>query len=292
VRRPALALGLALLAAAACSAFGSEPAGQPDASDASPDSTAAAGGDGSALDADGAGADTYAALIASHRPLAYWRMGTRSGPIVRDETGRGNDLVLVASPKLGLPGTIVGDPDTALGFEQGAYAVATDAGALSFASEDGGVVEYSLEAWVRPAKSIDGLCSNNCFYQYLISNWDGAEGYYVFFSFYDAPPGASFFHSHEGRSAAAYASAPAPDAWSHVVAVRAQRQLMMYVNGVPGSGDTSDLPLAQRSIELRIAVRSNGNSSYFVGAVDEVAIYDRALTVREVEEHYAKGAGR
>jgi len=74
------------------------------------------------------------------------------------------------------------------------------------------------------------------------------------------------------------------ETWIHIVAVRNgddAQNVELYVNGVltPANADTGDSWSAGDS-EARIGNRNNGNSGWgnFGGCIDEVAIFDYALT--------------
>jgi len=70
---------------------------------------------GSTLDAgDAAATSKYAAAVLADQPLAYWRMGAPVAGVIRDETGRGNDLRAMGSStgySLINGGALKNDPD-------------------------------------------------------------------------------------------------------------------------------------------------------------------------------------
>ena len=51
-----------------------------------------------------------------------------------------------------------------------------------------------------------------------------------------------------------------------------------------------DIVPARGNAPLRFGTRDGG--SFLAGALDEVAIYPRVLTAREINEHYRAGSGR
>jgi PGF-pre-PGF domain-containing protein len=78
--------------------------------------------------------------------------------------------------------------------------------------------------------------------------------------------------------------------WHQIVGVRnkSENKLYLYLDGgliaedVDSSGDiTSTIP-------LYIGIYGNLKSNNFIGAIDEIAIYNRALTAEEIQEHYNK----
>lgn len=80
------------------------------------------------------------------------------------------------------------------------------------------------------------------------------------------------------------------DVWHHVVWVDRNGAAQLYIDGVPDNTDftytRSALTVNQTSIG---AILRAGASSWFAGAMDEVAVWNRALTFSEVQE--VKGSG-
>jgi len=78
--------------------------------------------------------------------------------------------------------------------------------------------------------------------------------------------------------------------WYHVVAAYDGDKVELYVNS-ESEGESSSLTLAPSQSALGIGTHgiyyTGGN--LFGGLIDEVAIYNRALTPTEIEEHYNRG---
>jgi hypothetical protein len=81
-----------------------------------------------------------------------------------------------------------------------------------------------------------------------------------------------------------------PGQWSHVVAVRTNRELAMYLNGKcvnrieHNQSRQEVVPLA-----LQIGCHTGAapwDHRFFHGELDEIAIYDRGLTDDEVADHF------
>jgi hypothetical protein len=85
------------------------------------------------------------------------------------------------------------------------------------------------------------------------------------------------------------------DVWHHVVAVRdadagAAGQNLLYVDGVldiPAVDAAYDAGFGSISAVLNIGYLAGGFR--FGGLLDEVALYDRALTAAEIQDHYDDG---
>jgi len=190
--------------------------------------------------------------------LALWHMGEGSGSIIHDASGNGFD------------GTIYG-------------ATWTDGicgGALEFDGMDDYVgcgsipvgapayESFTLEAWINTT-STSGVIIQR---QYA--------GHWFHLSLTD---GKLFFLSHPSYDSHIYTvqgtTMLADGKWHHVVGLRdvATRELKIYVDGSfensVGSGFT---PFYLGDISI-------GN--YFTGTIDHVAIYNRALTASEIQQH-------
>jgi hypothetical protein len=66
--------------------------------------------------------------------------------------------------------------------------------------------------------------------------------------------------------------------------------LRMFVNSHLETTNDGKRPLADFDGELDIGAFSNG-SNPFSGLIDEVAIYDKALPLSRIQQHFAKGVG-
>ena len=97
-----------------------------------------------------------------------------------------------------------------------------------------------------------------------------------------------FYTEHENEANTVFVTDEdyADDQWHHVVAVRDGDKGKVYVDGVfvkedaamPGDigGDKTNWYLAQ----------DGNNNGYLIGAMDEVRIYNRALTAGEVQQNF------
>lgn len=78
-----------------------------------------------------------------------------------------------------------------------------------------------------------------------------------------------------------------PNEWQHVAVVFAATNIYFYKNGVQYSFGSPPTP-RNSSAKLQIG-RSPGYGEYFQGRIDEVAVYNRALTPAEVQAAYSAG---
>jgi hypothetical protein len=86
-----------------------------------------------------------------------------------------------------------------------------------------------------------------------------------------------------------------PKQWHYVVATKAAAQMSLYLDGKLVGADTDPrrISIDPRLVLGRLHAETDlPISRPFVGQLDEVAVYDRALIAKEVENHYALGSAR
>jgi len=96
-----------------------------------------------------------------------------------------------------------------------------------------------------------------------------------------------------GSSSTVYGPYVTNNAWNHVVYVYDGSEEVIYANGVKGTPSTKTGLIDTGTTYLQIG-RGHGEGPhyFFNGTIDEVAIYDRALTEEEIQDHYNEGAGK
>jgi len=81
--------------------------------------------------------------------------------------------------------------------------------------------------------------------------------------------------------------------WYHVVGIYNGTDLLIYVNGIlEGSNNIGPVIASTGPASLRIGNNlqsDHGGKGVFDGLIDEVAIYDRALSAEEIQQHYQNG---
>lgn len=235
------------------------------------------------------GGQSYENSVLSDQPVAYWRLGETSGNTANDSSGNGHNGTYIGSPALGQGGSLSGDSDAAAAFNgSSSYVNVGSVSALQFANNE----PFSIEFWTKPDASKSQLVS---IVTYAISA--NSYGYYCSFDTtgtvvtdgvfcdYWSGPGGNF---HRISSPNGIVS---KGAWHHIVYTSdgsntlAGRHIyvdgfdstaMRYANGTPGSIDYS-------GAQFQIA---NRTSSYYAGSMDEVAVYNKALTPTQVGNHY------
>jgi hypothetical protein len=88
-----------------------------------------------------------------------------------------------------------------------------------------------------------------------------------------------------GAVATARVSTTDTTGYHHVVAMKSGATVRLYIDGVDQTGTVTNRTIANTSTALNIGRYTSG-SEYFPGLIDEVAIYDVALSAAQVQQHF------
>ena len=230
----------------------------------------------------GSAARGYAAQVLVDAPVAYWRFDEVSGTTARDSSGHGNDATYQGGVQLGVPGAIAGDADTAASFD-GVTGFVTAGNLFEFPAQ----APFSIEAWVstQPASTYAGVASRND-----AVGGPPSEGYILFVA---PTSGHMGFQRLDGASvstavSSAGVSAAAP---THVVGTFDGLELVVYADGEAQGTQTASFAIAGAVSAFVVGAEAGGSGNYFAGTLDEVAVYDHALTADRVRAHYLEGRG-
>ena len=220
----------------------------------------------------------YASVVLADAPAGYWRLGESSGTGAADSSGNGNDGAYVGSPGLGAPGLVAG-ADTAVDFDAIDDRVTVDdSPSLS------PTAAITVEAWVHP----DGLPTTNGSIRYIAIK---SQAYmlrmervsdqvrFAFFVYGDGSYGP-FVHSGALTIAAGTTY--------HVVGTYDGSQLRLYINGAEQASTPRTVTINDSLHPLFLG--SWGANHLWDGRLDEIAIYNRALSPTEVSEHQQAGS--
>jgi hypothetical protein len=218
-----------------------------------------------------ASATTYTARFEAVPPtgppglVAEYGFDEASGTAVRDSSGRGNDGSATATTR-----TPSGRFGGALSFNgTSSRVVVPDAASLDLTSG------MTLSAWVNPTTSSG--------WRTAVLKEDPARSYLVY-GLYSAEPGAGpgGYVRISGRTTSATGPSALPtDTWSHLTTTYDGATVRTYVNGALVASRAATGAMANSTGPLTIG----GNAiwgEWFAGRIDEVRVYDRALTAAEV----------
>jgi hypothetical protein len=223
------------------------------------------------------GPGSYEQEVRADAPLLYVRFGDRSATVAKDEIGAYQATYPAQGAILGQPGAIVADADSAVAL--GGTSVVTMPPGLDFAEAR----PFSLEVWVKPT-----LYDDQSGYGMVVDHqsYEPRAGYTLRVSRLDVAferwSGGSTFGSNatENRAVSLHV-------WHHVVATFDGANLRLFVDGkqTAFNGVPNDMPPMTASWTVG-GPNCDCTTNYFVGALDELAIYDRALDPARVRAHF------
>ena len=211
----------------------------------------------------------YSGVVSSTPGLvAYWRLGESSGTVACDSTGHDNGTYL-GGAALGTPGAIVGDPDTAVSLNGSSSQVSVPATNLLNVGDS-----FSIEGWVKRADSATG--SN----QVIVSKQEGS-----WVLMFNESGRLTLRRSTVADVATAAVVTTDTSSWHY--GMTKAGSLHLYLDGADVTGSVSNQTIADNNQPLVIG-QSTG-TAYLNGSVDEVALYNTALSPARVAEHYSAG---
>ena len=221
----------------------------------------------------------YADVVQADAPLAYWRLGEKSGTTAADAMGRYAGSY-AGGVTLGVEGALVNDPNTAAKFNgvDGYVSVPNvndaNAGRLATARS------YAIEGWVIPPDkpgNYSGFTgvrngSNADFYLLQLMNTNTLE---------------CRFRNSAG-TAFTLTAAVSPNVWHHVALTYDGSTLTCYVDGEPAASVAASGELADTAIPFSIG-RVTYDWTFARATIDDVALYAKSLTSAQVRAHHRAG---
>jgi hypothetical protein len=218
-------------------------------------------------DANDASADRDAATV-DPSLVGEWLLDETSGQIARDTSGHGHDGVLTDATW-----TTMGHAGGAL--ELGPTGVVTIGPSSDF---DRAIdASFTIAAWGRPSGALSHsfLCSVSYGAQDTTFGLEAKDDSHInYFS-------GEFADSGTGPPHVAVSPAPlAVGKWSHIaVVVDKGTNVRMYFDGVPVGSGSAD---ATKRTATQVLLGANNYGSHFVGAIDNIRFYRRALSDADV----------
>jgi hypothetical protein len=206
--------------------------------------------------------------------------GTTGAGSVIDRSGNGNNgtptngtVVFGNAGKLGGSATFDG---------AGEYISVPDSSTIDFAGA------ITMAAWVYPNNFNNYqciICSDSTSYSrnYAMMLTNGNPNS-VFVSFQNSA-------SNGINNAVGISTAVTANAWNHIVVTSVGTSLTVYLNGFP-VGTWNNPGFAGISAGSTLHIGSEGGGNNFNGSLDEVGVWNRALSATEVQQLYQRGASR
>jgi signal peptidase len=215
----------------------------------------------------------YPAMITS-APVSYWRLGGSNTTTATDEMGVAN-LTLTNTPVVQQPGALRGDPDKSIGFRR--------TPSVSYASVANVQHQFAgnmtVAAWVK-ATNVNNL------WRVVFKGVSGNLNYLLAWSANGADMRFLVDLATTTRLTAIGAY-PQDGGWHFAVGVYDNTAARVYVDGVEKGTFAGSGPL--RTSAQALTLSENSASTGMIGDVDEVALWNRALSPTEIAHLYVIG---
>ncbi len=216
--------------------------------------------------------------IAVLKPAAWWRLNEFAGPAATDSSGNGRDAVYEPDVTFYLEGP----RSTEFCRHEETNRAAMFVGGRLRANVAKLDADYSISLWLWNGMPADSR---------PVSGWLFSRGRDNGLSKWSHHLGVGGTSGHSGklifmpgndpsRTVAGTTSIPRWQ-WQHVVFVRREKSVTIYLNGKQEIESTSDVDFPAGFDQLFLGGRSD-NDSNWEGRLDEIAVFDRALDASEV----------
>ncbi|MFT5299588.1 MAG: putative membrane-bound dehydrogenase-like protein [Mariniblastus sp.] len=218
----------------------------------------------------------YADVVLASNPVAFWRLHDEGAQLAKDSAGQHSAKYEQESSPLQLGGD---KPN----FSGGRVKARVPNLGNTF----------SVELWFRNELSVLSRPVTAYLFSRAVDGVEGASGDNLGIGGSYSNSGQLIVFNGNGRDElVAGRTRIQRGSWSHVVVVRQGNKITVYLNGDPKPEISADLPVTYPAdcADILLGGRSD-NFANLEGMLEEVAVYDRALTPQEVMVHFdAAGA--
>lgn len=206
----------------------------------------------------------YSAEVLADSPILYLHLDETSGTLAADASGNANNGTYTG-------GVVLDDTGAMVGSVSPTFDGST--GYVNLPGTWGGGSTLTVECWA----SLNGLTGT---WQAMISSLDG-----TFVHFQTHTGGNNVAYTIPGGVSLAIIPSSPLGSWRYLVMVIESGNSRIYIDGTLFSTSTQTFTSINSTPTIRVA---SGFSSgrFFDGSIDEVAIYDTALSAARVQEHY------
>lgn len=228
-------------------------------------------------------ADYPKAVLAS-KPLAYWRCSEFDGPNAVDTSGNGRHGAYEGGVAFYLEGPV---PEGITRQSNINRAPQLAGGCMKGVFKDIGQ-SYTVEMWFCNYLPVDARAVTG--YLFACRGANGSD--YIGICGTENAGGKLFFGGSKSDEVLSGKAGIPIKTWSHIAVVRDGRKVSIYLNGqsAPEISGESPVDLSSGAVEIFIGSRGDAVAT-FEGRVDEIAVFNRALSAEEIAGHY-RAAGR
>jgi hypothetical protein len=230
---------------------------------------------------------TYEAAVAQDSPVLNWRLGDAAGPLTADSSASKNAGLAFGGSAVSYrtAGAVAGDT---------AITVNGSTGYVSSTTKQDSPSSFSVETWFKTTSTSGGKIigfgdqqggldfngnptRSGAYDKQIYLTNDGRLAFGVWVGFADVLTTSAAYN--DGQ-------------WHHVVGSQGPQGLTLYVDGAKAAHDGQTQNQAYQGY-WRIGGDNLGGwpnqpaSDFFAGAIDETAVYDHALSLTSVQNHYA-----
>ena len=239
-----------------------------------------------------ANAASYPDTVKADNPVAYYRFEdpANSSTVIDSSTSGANPGTLnyddyLAWPRLGQPGLASNSVAFHL-YTDGSGVAERSYVSVPYSPDLNPAGSFTTECWAR-ATSWGGATENRSF----LSSFQNYNAGWWFRQEAGAPTPTTnprWLYVHNGGGIYMAAGNITKNEWTHLVVTYDGTTVRFYANGVQQWTSTGTVPAPNTTGPLCVG-GDPGIGEFFDGNVDEVAIYANALTVDQIQLHYAVG---
>ncbi|MDB4664526.1 HEAT repeat domain-containing protein [bacterium] len=214
----------------------------------------------------------YSAAVVASKPIAYWRLHD-------DSQAKADDAVGGLAAKYEAGAKPLGKQTHVPNFSGGRVKAEVDA------LQD----NYSVELWFRNELPVQNRSVTAYVFSRAVDGVEGAFGDNLGIGGTHSNMGQLIVFNGNRRNQLIAGQTRIPaGSWCHVVMVRQNQKITVYLNGDPEPEIVGDLPVEYPDDCKQILIGGRAdNFANLQGMMEEVALYDRALTTDEIKKHFA-----
>ncbi|GEM_PF-2442411 len=203
--------------------------------------------------------------------VGYWNFDEGSGTTANDSSGNGNTgrFINIANPPTTTSGWTTGVKGGALSFDGVNDYVDAGSDKLNTAQP------FTMSAWVNSRVFSLGDCA-------IAGEWNGGKGAMLYC-------GGNRWDFHVQNTSILATTLVSANTWVHLVGTYDGITARLYLNGVQENSAT--VTATNAVTPFNIGTYANDAGSNFPGSIDEVRVYNRALSPSEVSGLYADDGG-
>ena len=218
---------------------------------------------------DGPAIHPYVQAVLADAPVLYYRLEETADGAVKDEAGNYPATYLPGGTHA-VPGVFPGSRALRLEGPGG-----IDAGdVLDFV----GVAAYTLEGWLLPEAYDES-------YRFIFHRNNGEQPRQSYGIFLHSRDGITFERYIDDESRAASAPTPSVGTWHHIAGVYDGAVLQLFIDGALAASRSDDRAAKMKLDILRVGYGGADLEGTILGTLDELAIYDKALSRERIQAH-------